>query len=74
MPRLSTSLCMVSRPGTSPLLRNLTNLDECLRVDIFHKLMLIFCIKLVVTWVFRKIKIFMIMLNEFIDLMEVIKI
>ena len=53
MPSLSTSLCMVSGPGTLPLKK----LNECLGVHIFHKLVLIAHVKSVVVCAFRRIKI-----------------
>ena len=70
MHSLSTSLCMVSGPGALPLLRNLTKL----RVDILHKLVLISHVKPVVIWVFRRIKIPMIILYELTDFIKVIRI
>ena len=75
MPSLSTSLCMLSGPGALPLLRNLTNLiNESLSGNVFHKLVLISHIKSVVIWVLRRTKILMIILDKFIDFMEVIRI
>ena len=74
MPTLSTSLCMVSGPGALPLLRKLTNLNECLGVNIFHKLVFIAHIKPAVIWVFRRIKIPMIVLHQFVGVIEVIRI
>ena len=43
-------------------------------VNIFHKLELIAHVKPVVTWVFRRIKIPMIILCEFVDVIKVIRI
>ena len=73
MPSLRTSLCMVSGPGALPLLRNLTNL-MCLGINIGHKLVLISHVKPVVIWVIRGIKILIIILDEFVDLIEVVRI
>ena len=70
---LSTSLCMVSGPGALPL-KKLNCLNECLRVHIFHKLVLISHIKPVVIWVFIRTKIPMIILYELVDFIKVIRI
>ena len=45
-----------------------------MRVDILHKLVLISHVKPVVTWVFTRIKILMIILYELIDFIKVIQI
>ena len=70
MPSLSTSLCIVSGPGTLPLLRNLTNLvfGRQHPPQAHARCPLQICSHL------RRIKIPMVILDEFIDLMEVIRI
>ena len=74
MPSLSTSLCMVSGPGALPLLRNLTNLVRVWGINIGHKLVLISHVKPVIIWVLRGIKVLIIILYEFVDLIKVIRI
>ena len=48
--------------------------DECLDVNIFHKLLLIAHKHVVVIWVFGRIKIPMIILYELVDFIKVIRI
>ena len=75
VPNLSTSLCIVSGPGALPLLRNLTNLiNEGWGINICHELMFISNVKSIVIWVLRRIKISMIILDEFVDFIKVIRI
>ena len=70
VPSLNTSLYMVSGPGALPILRNVTQLNDCLSLNIFHKLVLIAYVKPVVIWVFRRIKISMAILYEFVDFIK----
>ena len=70
VPSLSTSLCMVSGPGALPLLRNLTNLMRVWASTSTTSPNN----KSVVIWVLRMIKISIIILDEFVDFIKVIRI
>ena len=75
VPSLSTSLCMVSGPGALPLLRNLTNLVSVwTSTSATSSCSFPTSIKSVVISVLKRIKIPMIILDEFIDLTKVILI
>ena len=74
VPNLSTSLCIVSGPGALPLFKKLNCLNEGLGVNIGHKLMFISNVKTVVIWVLWRVKISMILLNEFVDFIKMIRI
>ena len=54
--------------------KKLDKLDESLGVNIFHNLVLIAHVKPVVIWVFRRIKIPMIILYELVGFIKVIRI
>ena len=70
VPSLRTSLCMLSGPGALPHLRNLTillSVSEYVNIGPFH-------VRSVVIGVFRRIKIFIIILYKLVDLIEVFRI
>ena len=75
VPSLSTSLGIVSGPGALPRLRNLTNL---MRVGVSTSATSSCSFptsnQSSDIWVLRRIKISMIILNKFVDIMEVIRI
>ena len=73
VPSLRTSLCMLSGPGALPhSLEELNYLNESIRVNISHKVMIIIHVRSVIIGVFRRIKLFIIILDKLIDLIEVV--
>ena len=69
MPSLRTSLCTLSGPGA--LLKKLDYPNECIRVNIGQKSVIIIHVHSVIT---GKIQVFMIILYKLVDLIEVFQI
>ena len=71
---LSTSLCMLSGPGGFTSLKKLNYPNECIRVNISHKIVIIIHVHSIIIGVSRRIKIFIIILYKLVDLIEVFRI
>ena len=75
MPSLSTSLCMLSPAWGFTSLNELNYHNESIRVNIGHKdMMIIIHVRSVIIGVFRRIKIFITIIYNLVDLIEVVRI
>ena len=74
VPRLRTSLCMLSGAWGFTLRKKLNYPNECIRVNIDHKIVIIIHVRSVIIGVFRRMKVFIIILYKLVELIEVFQI
>ena len=72
MPSLSTSLCNVIGAWGFTSFKKLNYPNESIRVNISHKVVIIIHVRSVIIGVFRRIKIFIVILYKLVDLIEVV--